>query len=101
MVEQEAHAARRFQILVHHQPDLERVVEGVRQHGDKLGRTARDIFLTTADADTGTQSGKLRQVVVAAEAEKLARQFACEIAGSAERAVVAIKADEAMARQVG
>src|SRR5215813_2072069 len=72
VIEQEAHTARGFQIRMHHQPDLERVVEGVRQHSDKLGRTARDIFLTPADADTGAQSGQLGKIDITAEAEELA-----------------------------
>jgi hypothetical protein len=84
VVEQEAHAARRFQVLMHHEPDLKRVLDRIRQHLDELGRTAGNIFLTAADTDARTQSGKLREVAIAAEAEDLTRQLAREVAGAAK-----------------
>jgi chemotaxis regulatin CheY-phosphate phosphatase CheZ len=69
---------------MHHEPDLKRVLDRIRQHLDELGRTAGNIFLTAADTDARTQSGKLREVAIAADAEDLTRQLAREVAGAAK-----------------
>ena len=63
---------------MHDQPHFQRVLDGVRQHSDKLRRAAGDILLATADAKAGAQRRKLSEVVVAAETEILARQPAGE-----------------------
>src|ERR1700719_778989 len=76
VIEQQAHPARRLQVLMHDEPYLQRVMEGIRQHGDKLRHATRNILLAAADAEAGAQRRKLREIVVAAEAESLARQSA-------------------------
>jgi hypothetical protein len=48
LVEQEAHAARHFQILMHHEPAPKRLLDRIRQHLDELGRTARNVQIASA-----------------------------------------------------
>ena len=48
VVEQEAHAARRFQILMHHEPAPKRAPDRIRQHLDELRRTARNVQFASA-----------------------------------------------------
>jgi hypothetical protein len=69
---------------VHDEPNFQRVLYGVRQHGNEFGRAAGDILLATANADAGAQRRQLNEVAVAAEAEILARQSPSEIACAAK-----------------
>ena len=86
---------------MHDEPDLERVLDRVRQDGDELGRAPRDILLATADADAGAQRGELGEVVVATKEEILAGQSLGEFTGAAEGRVVAVEADQAVVFQIG
>ena len=86
---------------MHDKPDFQRVLNGIWQHDDEFGRAPRNILLTAADADAGAQRRQLREIVVATEAEVVASQSLREVAGRTKRAVVAIKADDAVIWQVG
>jgi hypothetical protein len=99
-VEQQPDRRRRLQVLVHDLPHLEREARRAGQNGNEVGLTARDALPTAADSAADAQSRDLRQLVVAAQAERLARERPLG-ADRAKRAVVAVEADDAMTNDCG
>jgi len=73
MVVNQAHAARRAQILMHHQPHFEIEADLAGQHRQEIGIAARDRVLAAADSEARAQRGEARMFAVAPERKRVAR----------------------------